>query len=69
MERSVGPAPIREVCFAAAVLAPRLRETHAQFVEALLEWAASTNGITVSGGRYRRTPELVHMSSDLLGKE
>jgi len=69
MERSVGPAPIREVCFAAAVLAPRLKETHAQIGEALLDWASSTSGITVSGGRYKRTPELVHMSTDHLGKE
>jgi hypothetical protein len=69
MERSVGPTPIREVCFAAAVLAPRLKETHAQLGEALLEWAASTSGITVSGGRYKRTPELVHMSIDNLGEE
>lgn len=69
MQRSVGPAPIREVCFAAAVLAPRLKESHAQFAEALLEWAASTSGITVSGGRYKRTPELVHMSADHLGQD
>jgi hypothetical protein len=69
MGRSVGPAPIREVCFAAAVLAPRLEETHAQLVEALLEWAAATAGITVSGGRYTRSPELVHMSPDVVGGE
>lgn len=69
MERTVGPAPIREVCFAAAVLAPRLKETHAQLSEALLEWAAATSGITVSGGRYKRSPELVHMSTEQLGQE
>jgi hypothetical protein len=69
MARSVGPAPIREVCFAAAVLAPRLKESHAQMGVALLEWAASTSGITVSGGRYKRSPELVHMSTDLVGRE
>lgn len=69
MERSVGPAPIREVCFAAAVLAPRLKQTHAQITEALLEWAATTTGITVSGGRYKRSPELVHISADLTGRQ
>lgn len=65
-QRSVGPAPIREVCLAAAILRPGDTGLLQQYAGELIDWAASEPGLTVSGGRYTRRPELVHMSRAVL---
>lgn len=67
MKRSVGPAPIREVCFAAGVLAPNLSLSMGQFADELLAWATGERAITLSGGRYSRKPELVHFGPEIGG--
>jgi hypothetical protein len=66
MRRPVGPAAIREVVLLAALFcagSPALSDLR----EELLAWALQEPGITVSGGRYRRDPELVHFRKDMLG--
>lgn len=68
MQRSVGPTAIRDVCLAAGVLAPGLSLSAEGFSASLLEWAKKESGITVSGGRYTRKPELIHMAPELLGE-
>lgn len=68
MQRSVGPTAIREVCFAAGVIAPNLTLTIEEFGAYLTEWASHEPGITVSGGRYSRKPQLIHIATDVLGK-
>jgi hypothetical protein len=66
MKRSVGPAPIRDVSFAAGLLSGGSILSHSGFVEALIEWASTTSGVTLSGGRFTRTPELVHVDPRIL---
>jgi hypothetical protein len=66
LQRSVGPAPIREVCFAAALLRPGDSEPLEWYTNRLIEWATSEPEITLSGGRYTRRPELVHMTPTVL---
>lgn len=66
LQRSVGPAPIREVCFAAALLRPSDSEPFLQYVDQLIHWATADADITLSGGRYTRKPELVHMTAAVL---
>ncbi len=68
MQRSVGPTAIREVCLAAGVLAPHLEQSLEEFSAHLVDWAAAEQGITVSGGRYTRRPELIHMTGEVLGE-
>lgn len=65
MQRSVGPTSIRDACLVAGVLAPALSLAAEDIEAALIEWASSESRITVSGGRYSRQPELVHISPDL----
>jgi len=69
MQRSVGPTSIRDVCFAAGVLAPHLRLTLDDLSTRLVDWASSVQGITISGGRYTRKPELIHITTDVLGSD
>jgi hypothetical protein len=66
MQRTVGPAPIREIVFAAGLLSPRVELKCEELANALVQWADQETGITVSGGRYSRDPELVHMSDHVL---
>jgi hypothetical protein len=68
MQRTVGPTSIREVCLAAGVLSPGIDLTLDQIGSRLIGWASEVPGITVSGGRYTRKPELVHMTRDVLAK-
>jgi hypothetical protein len=62
---SIGPVSIREVCFVAAMMlepVPRISDLYRD----LLQWAEREPGIRLSGGRYRREPEMVHFSEKLL---
>jgi hypothetical protein len=68
MKRVVGPAAIRDVCFAAGILAPHLHLTFTQIIDELVRWSNEEKGITLSGGRYKRGPELVHMNQAFLGE-
>lgn len=64
LRRSVGPTSMRDVCFAAAVLLPTEPLMMADLTAELLRWASEDKRITVSGGRYSRTPELVHIADE-----
>jgi hypothetical protein len=66
MRRAIGPAPIREVCFGAAALTAATTLGVDILVSTLLEWAKEDGRVTLSGGRFTRAPELVHITSELL---
>lgn len=68
MRRSVGPTAIREMCLAAGVLAPHIEMTLQEIGAELIRWASAEQRITVSGGRYTRTPELIHMTHEMLAE-
>ena len=60
VERRVGPAPIRDVCFAAALLSSD-EPSPIRLQEQLIELAKNEAGVTLSGGRTTRGTEMVHM--------
>jgi hypothetical protein len=66
MKRSVGPASIRDTCFAALSMAPTLSLGLDEAISAVVDWATSESHITLSGGRYTRSPELLHIGEPLL---
>lgn len=68
MKRPIGPAPIREVCFGAAVVSPTITLGVEALSSHLVEWAKEESRVTLSGGRFTRAPEFVHISSDLVGR-
>jgi hypothetical protein len=68
MKRSVGPSAIREVCFSAGILLPSRELTIEALNQELSAWAAAEPRITLSGGRFTRKPELVHMTNEFLNQ-
>ena len=68
MRRSVGPASIRDVAFAACLLCSDTTISYPEMIHQLIQWAATTDGVTVSGGRYSRGPELIHLAPKVLGE-
>jgi len=66
VKRSVGPAPIREVCFAAGLLCTSGEIAVDKLAVELVEWSKSESRITLAGGRFTRSPELVYLSPELL---
>jgi hypothetical protein len=68
MRRVVGPASIREVSFAAALFERSQTLMPKALQEELVRWAAEDKKITLSGGVYTRSPELVHVADDLMGE-
>lgn len=68
MQRSVGPASIRDVAFAACVVCSDMSISYEKMITHLVSWATNTEGVTVSGGRYSRGPELIHVLSKVLGE-
>jgi hypothetical protein len=60
MHRRIGPAPLREVTFATCLFASS--DASYRFVlEELVKFAGETEGATLSGGRYRRSPENIYL--------
>lgn len=66
MKRTIGPAPMREVCFGAAILSPKLGLRVEELSSQLVELARYEKGITLSGGRFTRAPEFVHIPPEML---
>lgn len=60
MHRRIGPAPLREVAFATALRVP-LEKSYSSVLEDVIAFANETEGATLSGGRYRRTPENIYL--------
>lgn len=69
MKRVVGPTSIREVVFAAGIIGHNMSLSLPELNNAVIEWASSDPGVTISGGRYRREPELVHIAPEILKDE
>jgi hypothetical protein len=67
MQRSVGPVSIGDVGFAASILSANTM-SHREVVADIISWASQTPGVTLSGGRYNRGPELIHIA-DLILKD
>jgi hypothetical protein len=65
IQMSIGPVPIREVCFLAAIHLEPIPRTEV-LLDYLLQWAQREQGIRLSGGRYRREPEMVHFTEKVL---
>lgn len=65
MERSLGPVAMREMCFVACLLSSDKSITHSEMTAELIQWAIQTEGASLSGGRYTRAPELVHITESL----
>lgn len=65
IKTGIGPVPIREVCFLAAVSLEPLPQV-SDLRGYLLRWAEREPGIRLSRGRYRREPEMVHFSEEVL---
>lgn len=61
MHRRIGPAPLREVAFAAALLSGG-QSTFRGAVDALISFAGLTPGVSLAGGRYRRSPENIFIA-------
>jgi hypothetical protein len=68
MKRSIGPCAIREVCFTAGILLPGSSMSVNMLSQELLAWASAEPRITLSGGRFTRKPELVHMTDEILNE-
>jgi hypothetical protein len=56
IRRRIGPSPLREVAFLAALLSEE-RISAGAWVDELIGFAQETDGVTVSRGRFRRGPE------------
>jgi hypothetical protein len=63
MQRTIGPAPLREVTFVSALLRRGSAEEAAQGIAQL---AQQTDGITLSGGPYSRDPQNIYMTDSAL---
>jgi hypothetical protein len=60
LRRQIGPAPLREVALLAGILREG-QESFSENVARLIEFVQATVGATLSGGRYRRTPENIYV--------
>jgi hypothetical protein len=68
MQRTVGPASIRDVAFAASALCSDSGISFGNMIDHIVSWSTNTDGVTVSGGRFSRGPELVHVTPRLLAE-
>src|SRR5262249_21742460 len=60
MRRRIGPAPLREVALAAALMS-REEKSFSTVFDELIAFAQGSEGATLSGGRYRRSPENIYV--------
>lgn len=60
MHRRIGPAPLREVTFATCLFASSV-DSYPSVLQDAVKFAGETEGATLSGGRYRRTPENIYL--------
>ena len=67
MQRRIGPAPLREVAFAASIVCVRPWSV-GDAIDTIMDLARDTPGATLSGGRYGRTPENVYIASGALAQ-
>jgi hypothetical protein len=60
MRRRIGPAPLREVALAAALMSGEEMSFTSVF-DQVVAFAQGSEGATLSGGRYRRSPENIYV--------
>jgi hypothetical protein len=60
MQRRIGPSPLREVAIVSALMASEPRSFR-DTVADLITYARETEGATLSGGQFRRTPENIYL--------
>jgi hypothetical protein len=60
LQRRIGPSPIRDVAFAATLFSTRPL-TFRESVDQLIDFANVTDGASLSGGRYVRSPENIYL--------
>lgn len=62
LQRPVGATPIKEIAFLAMILRASPEDSLAALHARLVDWAKTEKAITLSGGRYSRNPEFVHIA-------
>jgi hypothetical protein len=67
LRRRIGPSPIREVAFVSGLLS-NAPITYEEAVSGLVDFAKHTDGVSLSGGRYQRSPESVYMTEQAFGQ-
>jgi hypothetical protein len=67
LRRPIGPVPLREAAFVSALLSKEPLQFEAG-VEELIDFARATDGVSLSGGRYRRSPENIYITDRTLGR-
>ena len=60
LQRRIGPSPIRDVAFTAALFSKTPMSYH-ESVDQLIAFANVTDGASLSGGRYIRSPENIYL--------
>ncbi len=65
IKRPIGPSPIREVAFISGLIC-RDPIGFSAVVRELVSFAKATDGINLSGGRYRRSPENIYMTDSAI---
>jgi hypothetical protein len=65
MRRRIGPAPLREVAFITGILCGDLR-TYREAVDTVVKFAQETDGASLSGGRYSRSPANIYVPNSAL---
>jgi hypothetical protein len=61
LQPRIGPVALREMAFTSGVLSP-MRTTAPTERELIVDFARSTSGVSLSGGRYNRSPENVYVA-------
>jgi len=67
LQRPIGPVSLREMAFVSGLLSSEPLQFE-QAVEELIDFAKTTDGVNLSGGRYRRSPENIYMTDKTLGR-
>lgn len=68
MRRRIGPAPLREVAFVVSMITAGDRMFRRSLAD-LIDFAQSTKGASLSGGRYQRTPENIFLADSAMANE
>jgi hypothetical protein len=68
LRRRIGPSPVREVAFVAALLSEELL-SFSDALDALLDFARATEGVSLSGGRFSKSPENIFIADSALRED
>ncbi len=65
LRRKIGPVPLQEMVFVSSMRSDSFCD-FAQTFEEVLEFARTTEGVNLAGGRYRRSPENIFIADAVL---